>query len=220
MQITLEEEKAFQSTPPRGGRRRQRQRCWRMNPVSIHAPARGATPQPACPMHSVLRFNPRPRAGGDICPSPTALKFTRFQSTPPRGGRRRPLRHILDDGLFQSTPPRGGRPDSACGTMPGVQVSIHAPARGATVLPWRLTMPMVFQSTPPRGGRPDSFPCPRKLLSFNPRPRAGGDELSTTETTSENGFNPRPRAGGDAETAPGRVYLPVSIHAPARGATR
>ncbi len=75
----------FQSTPPRGGRpavRSSLPTTSRFNPrpraggdqarqvpradraVSIHAPARGATPTPVTPV-TACRFNPRPRAGGD-----------------------------------------------------------------------------------------------------------------------------------------------------------
>ena len=32
---------------------------------------------------------------------------------------------------------------------------------------------------------------------FNPRPRAGGDEIHEDGTYKMSGFNPRPRAGGD-----------------------
>ena len=38
----------------------------RARPVSIHAPARGATPYCMAVSNSMLGFNPRPRAGGDI----------------------------------------------------------------------------------------------------------------------------------------------------------
>jgi len=36
-------------------------------------------------------------------------------------------------------------------------------------------MDNVFQSTPPRRGRREQFAGSDYLLSFNPRPRAGGD---------------------------------------------
>ena len=55
----------FQSTPPRRGRRRKgggRLADW---PVSIHAPAQGATAAPNGHCRRCNGFNPRPRAGGD-----------------------------------------------------------------------------------------------------------------------------------------------------------
>ena len=84
-------------------------------------------------------------------------------------------------------------------TQKELAVSIHAPARGATVsqLHWQ---------------QPDG--C------FNPRPRAGGDHDQTGCAVLLIGFNPRPRAGGDPRSsAGGRMDRLVSIHAPARGAT-
>ena len=37
-----------------------------------------------------------------------------------------------------------------------------------------------------------------ELISFNPRPRAGGDGDHCVTGIHVQGFNPRPRAGGDA----------------------
>jgi len=79
-----------------------------------------------------------------------------------------------------------------------VEVSIHAPARGATTSCSIVGASIMFQSTPPRGGR-----------------HHGG-----TESAREGGFNPRPRAGGDVPYVRTTISPPVSIHAPARGATR
>ena len=172
----------FQSTPPRGGRRTSRRqicdaaisfnprpraggdvtvhgnrwtwhRCFNPRPraggddsarvqqhavtdVSIHAPARGATRRPGQRPSCQWRFNPRPRAGGD----------TRWQTG----------RAIAE--LFQSTPPRGGRLESSRAAWIRAGVSIHAPARGATIIVATLASPSA---------------------SFNPRPRAGGDDRPT-----------------------------------------
>ena len=94
-----------------------------------------------------------------------------FQSTPPHGGRPEgPTKR------FQSTPPHGGR------LQLSRHVSIHAPARGATVV--------MFQSTPPHGGRPAGTWSNAGVGGFNPRPRTGGD------ATIPGRFNPRPRTGG------------------------
>ena len=80
-----------------------------------------------------------------------------------------------------------------------------------------------------------------KSLSFNPRPRMGGDfgpaKLCNLYSVSihapawgatfraaktnllTQGFNPRPRMGGDLRPPPEGPALYVSIHAPAWGAT-
>ena len=147
--------------------------------VSIHAPAREATPAnpaDACPVRC---FNPRPRAGSDAAddcrirldatvsihaPAREATSHndcwtwqaskTLFQSTPPRG--KRPVGSGVPaiTKAFQSTPPRGKR---------------HLPS--ATVSDSNL-----FQSTPPRGKR-HCRPAARRHHHrvFNPRPRAGSD---------------------------------------------
>ena len=80
-------------------------------------------------------------------------------------------------------------------------VSIHAPARGATI--GRLIMTaddIVFQSTLPHGERP---------------------RMSVIRCASDSCFNPRSRTGSDSTDAHLVIAgLHVSIHAPARGATR
>ena len=211
----------FQSTPLREGRPPIPRSSWATSPVSIHAPARGATccwrRAPGCPWlvsihapargatstcsHSTwcYRFNPRPCARGD------ALK----------------RRTMLSLSVFQSTPLREGRPFAAAAAARDAAVSIHAPARGAT-------------SFAPSSGIAG--------ISFNPRPCARGDLARALHAAGVAGFNPRPCARGDVTTKPpatsrwfqstplreGRQPRPcrhrdaqgVSIHAPARGATR
>ena len=174
----------------------------------------------------------------------TAVSFLqKFQSTPPRGGRpRRPCRSCCSR-LFQSTPPRGGR---RCGDLRGLrlfQVSIHAPARGATLAARHDEFELSSFNPRPRAGGDTastatatvtgSFnPRPRaggdmikqrpsaRSSCFNPRPRAGGDVNSLTTGCGGGGFNPRPRAGGDLGCKSREGSSDVSIHAPARGATR
>jgi len=78
--------------------------------VSIHAPARGAT---FCFLYTVtglISFNPRTREGCD-----------RKVGSAPWLRKR-----------FQSTHPRGVRPQGARRSRHRKEVSIHAPARGAT----------------------------------------------------------------------------------------
>ena len=56
-----------------------------------------------------------------------------FQSTPLREGRRPSTVYALHPLEFQSTPLREGRLNSARPTTGCIDVSIHAPARGATL---------------------------------------------------------------------------------------
>jgi len=103
-----------------------------------------------------------------------------------------------------------------------VIVSIHAPARGATfVWPDKSHSPGWFQSTHPRGVRlVFTFILLTGSTRFNPRTRAGCDgfdiwrhsELQMFQSTHPRGVRPI-RASFVV------VFLRVSIHAPARGAT-
>ena len=152
--------------------------CLARNPVSIHAPARGATLSSALESSIRRSFNPRAREGRDLRPAlpqnrscvsihapargatscmTRSGNFAWFQSTRPRGARPRLLVLLSSMPAFQSTRPRGARHEqvAACGHADGV--SIHAPARGATSCPNC------------RGPR---------TASFNPRAREGRDTIS------------------------------------------
>ena len=99
-------------------------------------------------------FNPRSRAGSDLAGFQLQTMDAMFQSTLPRGERRRTLDTVVKSVKFQSTLPRGERPGcfsgvgyATCSFNPRSRagsdvvnedetaagnVSIHAPARGAT----------------------------------------------------------------------------------------
>ena len=145
-------------------------------------------------------FNPRPRAGGDAEPSERRGWAGRVSIHAPARGATG-ARATVGGGRveFQSTPPRGGR---RC---------------------WRGKVRGMggFQSTPPRGGRQGELRD--KLIfesRFNPRPRAGGDEINAKRYNRLIMFQSTPPRGG----RPSRWIISsgvpsVSIHAPARGAT-
>ena len=152
--VGLSQTLMFQSTPPRGGRRGHLQGLLYLKRVSIHAPARGATPS--------LRGSSAP---GKL-----------FQSTPPRGGRQSRTLATVISILFQSTPPRGGRPLKHPMAWRDQRVSIHAPARGATPHVSRLPRLWIcFNPRPRAGGDAATATAKTARASFNPRPRAGGD---------------------------------------------
>ena len=57
-----------------------------------------------------------------------------------------------------------------------IHVSIHAPARGATLCPvWRLPGPFCFNPRPREGGDKGYLIGQEFMYCFNPRPREGGD---------------------------------------------
>ena len=167
--------------------------------VSIHAPAWGATSHTRLLAMATTCFNPRTRVGCDRIPSPLAPLAVRFQSTHPRGVRR----------------------TAAARSRAGELVSIHAPAWGATRRgshqisasggfnprtrvgcdPSRNCMSSLtcrFQSTHPRGVRL------RERFSIDSM-----DEFQSTH----------PRGVRLANVLWQQVMVPVSIHAPAWGAT-
>ena len=165
--------------------------------VSIRAPARGAT----------RRRLP--------CPC-----LPEFQSAPPHGGRLAALRsvHIIEG--FQSAPPHGGRLTHQRQGIHRVQVSIRAPARGATQEHDRGQAAHLVSIRAPARGATSTAPRIRSLgTGFNPRPRTGGDFVAR-ETYLVAHVSIRAPARGATftgeEVAP---ILEVSIRAPARGAT-
>ena len=181
----------------------------------------------------------RPR-GARLCFSGRHLDECRFQSTRPRGARPEGSSGSSSNHSFQSTRPRGARLHRIPSSM-SARVSIHAPARGATSRQANADHHLQFQSTRPRGARQTVLVLPDLDECFNPRARAGRDLRIGILRSVEYCFNPRARAGRDMEahsregrrrfqsTRPRgarpvpsldpRQSSPVSIHAPARGAT-
>ena len=187
----------FQSTRPRGARRRLDSRCQRRAGFNPRA-REGRDPfrsNATCPRAC---FNPRAREGRDpACSSPGSFTFC-FN---PRAREGRDIvdhAHIMRLPGFQSTRPRGARPTRILRDDILQSVSIHAPARGATGLQIGDHPDDQFQSTRPRGARPTRFTLKHSRNLF--------------QSTRPRGARPRQSA------FPCRPF-PVSIHAPARGAT-
>jgi len=101
-----------------------------------------------------------------------------------------------------------------------IKVSIHAPARGATLNIAKISLHLErFNPRPRAGGDNVGVDLTIEQIRFNPRPRAGGDLILRVFVRKKVSFNPRPRAGGDENIVHYTPDIPVSIHAPARGAT-
>ena len=165
----------FQSTLPRRERPQRPRPCGRAHAISIHAPAKGATWMRICKMQAAPAFQStlprRERRSAPCCPvSPSPL----FQSTLPRRERRsgipqqRPQSHFnprsregSDSDFmayagafksFQSTLPRRERPHLACPSPCALAISIHAPAKGATVgQAWTLKSGSISIHAPAKG---------------------------------------------------------------------
>ena len=100
-------------------------------------------------------------------------------------------------------------------------VSIHAPARGATNLKGNLrSIALVSIHAPARGATWDSVWTAKKKMCFNPRTRTGCDHNTRIRNGLRRRFNPRTRTGCDAPVDAACLIVSVSIHAPARGATK
>ena len=220
----------FQSTHPRGVRRRRPGRQGPGSRVSIHAPAWGATRWACGHLSASARFNPRTRVGCDEGAEQKLIGKPQFQSTHPRGVRQQHVHHAAP--AVTGFNPRtrvgcdaGGAADHKVGSA----VSIHAPAWGATGSgPLSATCQTVFQSTHPRGVRlvPEylrlrdaqvSIHAPAwgatcrnsgsrlSRIGFNPRTRVGCDpRVQAHHGRTDGRFNPRTRVGCDSRPpAPG-----------------
>ena len=100
---------------------------------------------------------------------------------------------------FQSTHPRGVRPIIPCRLIPQVNVSIHAPAWGATRT-WRQENhgKEVSIHAPAWGATAQVLALESAMQGFNPRTRVGGDQEIVVFLRTRVGFNPRTRVGCDS----------------------
>ena len=102
----------------------------------------------------IFYFNPRSREGSD---DPIQGKFdtvSKFQSALPRGERPQLVKIIGYRTIFQSALPRGERPSATGNIKPHKEISIRAPARGATLIADICKRNGIkFQSALPRGER-------------------------------------------------------------------
>ena len=165
--------------------------------ISIHAPVKGATSKRAA-----------------------AETARQFQSTLPRRERLAKLRNPSIFSRFQSTLSRRERRKSAAVRPAESQISIHAPAKGATIEPRILTFAVRYFNPRSREGS-DMYKASIMLSErhFNPRSREGSDDEHPRICKRTDDFNPRSREGSDVKIAGWKVRQDISIHAPAKGAT-
>ena len=210
--------------------------------ISIHAPARGATVKCLAEIWEQTFQSTLPR-GERRYFACSAYPSSTFQSTLPRGERRGTTAHLQQrHGRFQSTLPRGERLPNTH-TIPIVSyfnprsregsdllpfgsspllcdISIHAPARGATM--YRGSTISIHRDFNPRSREGSDLLVwldGKDTDDFNPRSREGSDGTSPAAHTRLLHFNPRSREGSDKYVNGGDLGILISIHAPARGAT-
>ena len=167
----------FQSTLPRRERHRQTRTDPRWTPISIHAPAKGATTSPCTVWRVTYISIHAPAKGATARLSARRTQRSRFQSTLPRRERLKQIATYIKNDT----------------------ISIHAPVKGATIeiMCSRSMMP-IFQSTPPRRERRETQAKFLVLCTdFNPRSREGSDSGQQRCTGNHLYFNPRSREGSD-----------------------
>ena len=167
--------------------------------ISIHAPAKGATNGLEYGIVNGTDFNPRSREGSDLShyfiymvflyfnprsregSDPSFAFWSRmvwlFQSTLPRRERRRLPKNIPCDLPISIHAPAKGATlcSGGCGDLDGI--SIHAPAKGATIIHLLIQPPLPISIHAPAKGATESIICLMVLSrDFNPRSREGSDE--------------------------------------------
>ena len=160
----------------------------------------------------------RPRGARlDIC-LPISKRLL-FQSTRPRGARQK---NRTVSKLPQCFNPRAreGRDEETYLGFRATRVSIHAPAKGATLRRHHVCHCYPFQSTRPRRARQKILPSSsaHKIVSIH-APAKGATSAPAARESSSSSFNPRAREGRDTHFQDIERMHIVSIHAPARGAT-
>ena len=142
-------------------------------------------------------FNPRSREGSDYLILVSILLIKDFNPRSREGSDERGIGSVDKRKRFQSTLPRGERPCRSCfpcrlpeisihapargatryhhRQRPSPLISIHAPARGATVSRSDVGPILTFQSTLPRGERRPGGHYSGVGHDFNPRSREGSD---------------------------------------------
>ena len=185
----------FQSTHPHGVRLADRLGIRKQNLFQSTHP-HGVRHTPNAETCGVIRFNPRTRMGCDlpenICgynvrvsihaPAWGATRHWReesnrqkFQSTHPHGVRLTPCTSGCHEERFQSTHPHGVRRAQHAKIKRLTEVSIHAPAWGATAVADWSDQKNMFQSTHPHGVRLKNKLAISWEKGFNPRTRMGCD---------------------------------------------
>ena len=161
---------------------------------------RGERPSSAFLAAITTDFNPRSRVGSDDASSSSRTYKDEFQSTLPRGERRSSSQIWILDTNISIHAPAWGATIYGCGpTSVFLQISIHAPAWGATVLSWDKNKGFLISiHAPAWGATIFSAFFVRLLQDFNPRSRVGSDGKYDGSADGRIDFNPRSRVGSDA----------------------
>ena len=167
----------FQSTRPRGARPAVLRAGQGRRPVSIHAPAWGATSRTPTSTPSCSCFNPRARVGRDVAAGDHAVRLQVSIHAPARGATLVEQRRatVL---VVSIHAPAWGATLCQVRMLRGEGVSIHAPAWGATFVPKGAELGQrVSIHAPAWGATRDRAHARHRRRCFNPRARVGRDCL-------------------------------------------
>ncbi len=148
------------------------------------------------------------------------LTTSAFQSTHPHGVRHKAAVMRLPGSMFQSTHPHGVRHAVTYAGEVYCNVSIHAPAWGATSVQGVGKAGRAFQSTHPHGVRRSPRHCRHNRPCFNPRTRMGCDVFLPSHNRCVVVSIHAPAWGATTKRIEQQLARVVSIHAPAWGATQ
>ena len=166
--------------------------------ISIHAPARGATKQAAAPFRNCSYFNPRSREWSDGNDGTNGKDGKDFN---PRSRE------------WSDARGRGG------GAAEGI--SIHAPASGATGDEYLELLPeSISIHAPASGATRKDLCCLQQGCDFNPRSREWSDRYIPVIVLLRHISIHAPASGATQTADANKTTLQISIHAPASGATR
>ena len=142
-------------------------------------------------------FNPRSREGSDATRPHLTRRWRNFNPRSREGSDFSSNWICSEQEVFQSTLPRRERLSQPTTKKFLLHISIHAPAKGATLPCDYIILHRVFQSTLPRRER----------------------RVLWQRGSCSKDFNPRSREGSDVWNLDNALETTISIHAPAKGAT-
>ena len=131
-----------------------------------------------------ISFNSRARMGRDRYARELGRGGAWFQFTRPHGARRMVIHITHPDKRFNSRARMGRDLERSAACRLQRDVSIHAPAWGATTTARRRKRPRMFQFTRPHGARRARTSWRRGRHCFNSRARMGRDAAGTAPNES------------------------------------
>ena len=221
MSLNLNDSKAISiHAPARGATDFPRHSCRRSHAISIHAPARGATKRRPVKFTFPDDFNPRSREGSDQIQREAWDYGEDFNPRSREGSDVLTMQQFPAIFSISIHAPARGATIKPISSISSLSISIHAPARGATISrPGILRSQHISIHAPARGatkipGHKDGCPVFQSTL-----PRGERQDKNPVDTLKILISIHAPARGATSRQGPHRRLICISIHAPARGAT-